>query len=181
MKNMRDDLESILYTEEALAEVVKQLGARISEDYQDKNLLIVGILKGSMVFMADLMRQITIPCDIDFLAVSSYGSGVKSSGEVRVLKDLDSKLEGKDLLLIEDILDSGTTLSYIKRMLSTRKPASVRICTLLDKPERRKTDIKADYVGLTVPNAFIVGYGLDYDQKYRNLPFIAVLKPEIYC
>ena len=180
MKNMRDDLERILYTEETLAEVVKQLGARISEDYQDKNLLIVGILKGSLVFMADLMRRITIPCDIDFLAVSSYGSGVKSSGEVRVLKDLESKLEGKDLLLIEDILDSGTTLSYIKRMLSTRNPSSVRICTLLDKPEGRKTDIKADYIGLTVPNAFIVGYGLDYAQKYRNLPYIAVLKPEVY-
>lgn len=181
MSQWEKDIDCILYTEQQLADMVKQLGARISEEYRDKNLFMVAVLKGSVVFMADLMRQITVPCTIDFMSVSSYGKGTSSSGQVRILKDLDASLEGKDLLLIEDILDSGKTLSYLIEILSARKPASIRICTLLDKPERRQADIHADFVGTQVPDAFIVGYGLDYAEQYRHLPYIAVLKPEIYA
>ena len=137
-------------------------------------------LKGSLIFMADLMRAVTIPCSIDFLSVSSYGAGTTTTGAVRILKDLDDSLEGKDLLIVEDILDSGVTLSFLMKNLSARNPRSIRLCTLLDKPERRKVDIHADYVGAQVPDEFIVGYGLDYAEKYRNLPYIGVLKPEIY-
>lgn len=178
---MQDDLACILYSEEQLNEIVKNLGARISEEYKDKNLLMVSVLKGSIMFMADLMRYVTVPCAIDFLSVSSYGNGATTSGEVRVLKDLDASLDGKDLLIVEDILDSGVTLSYLKNMLAARNPASIRICTLLDKPERRKAPIYADFIGTQVPDSFIVGYGLDYAEKYRNLPYIAILKPEIYA
>ena len=174
------DVEEILFTEEQLAEITARIGAQISADYQGKNLLMVGVLKGSLVFMADLMRQITVPCAIDFLSVSSYGSGTKSSGEVRILKDLDQSLEGKDILVVEDILDSGNTLSFLLRTLSARNPASVRLCTLLDKPERRTADVHADYIGATVDDKFIIGYGLDYAELYRNLPYIGVLKPEVY-
>lgn len=181
MHSMKDDLAYILYSEEKLADVVKKLGARISEEYKDKNLFMVAVLKGSVIFMADLMRSITIPCEVDFMSVSSYGKGTTTSGQVRILKDLDASLEGKDLLLVEDILDSGVTLSYLKELLGARKPASIRICTLLDKPDRRKANLFADFVGETVPDAFIVGYGLDYAEKYRNLPYIAVLKSEIYA
>ena len=159
---------------------MKELGRRISEDYKGKNLLMVSVLKGSVVFMADLMRAITIPCNIDFMSVSSYGSGVKTSGVVKIIKDLDINLEGKDLLLVEDILDSGMTLHYIRDMLNQRNPRSIRLCTLFDKPERRTVDIAADYFGAVVPDAFIVGYGLDYDEKYRNLPYVGILKPEVY-
>ena len=177
---MDQDIQEVLYSQEYLAGVVKELGRRISEDYKGKNLLMVSVLKGSVVFMADLMRAITIPCNIDFMSVSSYGSGVKTSGVVKIIKDLDINLEGKDLLLVEDILDSGMTLHYILDMLNQRNPRSIRLCTLFDKPERRTVDIAADYFGAVVPDAFIVGYGLDYDEKYRNLPYVGILKPEVY-
>ena len=180
MASMYDDIERVLFTEEQIAEIVQNMGRQISKDYEGKNLVLVSVLKGSLMFMADLMRAITIPCSIDFLSVSSYGSGTVTSGEVRILKDLDGSLEGKDLLVVEDILDSGVTLSFLLKTLSARNPASVRLCTFLDKPERRRVDIHADYVGASVPDAFIVGYGLDYAEKYRNVPYVGVLKPEIY-
>ncbi len=177
---MLQDIDKVLFSEEQLKEITTRIGEQISRDYEGKNLLLVSVLKGSVVFMADLMRAIKIPCRIDFMAVSSYGSGVKTSGVVKITKDLDINLEGYDLLIVEDILDSGMTLHYIIEMMRARKPASVRICTLFDKPERRVAEVHADYVGARVPDAFIVGYGLDYDQKYRNLPFVGVLKPEVY-
>lgn len=180
MASMFDDIGEILFTEEEIAEIVRNMGQQISEDYKGKNLFMVSVLKGSLPFMADLMRQISIPCSIDFLSVSSYGSGTVTSGEVRILKDLDTSLEGKDLLVVEDILDSGVTLSFLLKTLSARNPASIRLCTFLDKPERRRVDIHADYVGASVTDKFIVGYGLDYAEKYRNVPYIGVLKPEIY-
>ena len=180
MATIFDDIEETLFTEEEIAAIVQKMGKQISEDYADKNLFLVSVLKGSLMFMADLMREITIPCSIDFLSVSSYGSGTSTSGEVRILKDLDASLEGKDLLVVEDVLDSGVTLSYLLKTLSARNPASIRLCTFLDKPERRRVDIKADYIGASVPDKFIVGYGLDYAEKYRNIPFIGVLKPEVY-
>ena len=178
--SMQDEIKEILFTEEDLQVLVKRIGKQISEDYRGKNLFLVSVLKGSLMFMADLMRAIDIPCEIDFMAVSSYGSGTTTTGAVRILKDLDAPLEGKDIVVIEDILDSGVTLSYLLKHLEARNPASIRLCTLLDKPERRKMPITADYVGTTVPDKFIVGYGLDYAEKYRNLPYIGVLKPEIY-
>lgn len=178
--SMRDDMQEILFTQEELADIVKRLGQRISEDYKDKNLFMVAALKGAVVFMADLMRAIDVPCAIDFLSLSSYGNGTSTSGEVQVRKDLDITLEGRDLLVVEDILDSGVTLSFLLKTLSARNPKSIRLCTLLDKPERRRVPITPDYVGATVPDKFIVGYGLDYAEKYRNLPYIGVLKPEIY-
>lgn len=177
---MLNDIEKILYSEEELKAICKRLGEQISEDYKDKNLLLVSVLKGSVVFMGDLMRSITIPCRIDFMAVSSYGSGTQSTGRVKIKKDLDIDISGYDLLIVEDILDSGVTLDNLRRMLMLRNPRSIKICTLLDKPERRKADIKADYLGTVVPDEFVVGYGLDYDEKYRNLPFIGVLKRSIY-
>ena len=178
---MHKDVSEILFTEEQLAGIVKKMGRRISEDYRDKNLFMISVLKGSLIFMADLMRAIDIPCSIDFLSTSSYGSGTTTSGAVRILKDLDCPLEGKDLLVVEDILDSGMTLSFLMKNLSARKPRSIRLCTLLDKPERRKVEITPDYVGAQVPDKFIVGYGLDYAERYRNLPYIGVLKPEVYA
>ncbi len=174
------DLASVMITRTQISEKVAELGARISRDYAGKNLLMISVLKGSVVFMADLMRAVTIPARIDFMAVSSYGSGTKSSGVVKIIKDIDIELAGKDLLIVEDILDSGMTLQYLKELLSGRGPASIRVVTLCDKPSRRTADIKADYVGFEVPDEFIVGYGLDYDEFYRNLPDIGVLKPEIY-
>lgn len=178
--NMQDDILEVLYSKEKLAEVVHNMGAQISKDYEGKNLLMVSILKGSVVFMTDLMRSITIPCSIDFMAVSSYGSGVKTSGVVKIIKDLDIDLRGWDVLVVEDILDSGLTLSYILEILQAREPKSIHLCTLFDKPDRRTANVKADYVGIVVPDKFIVGYGLDYAEKYRNLPYIGVLKPEVY-
>lgn len=180
MADMNNDILKVLITEEELKNKVQELGAAISRDYEGKNLLMVSVLKGSVIFMADLMRAITIPAQIDFMSVSSYGAGVKSSGVVKILKDLDALLEGKDLLLVEDILDSGLTLYYLREILTKRNPASIKIATLLDKPEGRKTDIHPDYVGFTVPDAFVVGYGLDYNEIYRNLPYVGVLKPEVY-
>ena len=177
---MNEDIEKIYFSAEEISEIVKGLGAKISEDYKDKNLLLVSILKGSVIFMADLMRAITIPCRIDFMSVSSYGSGTKTTGVVKITKDLDINLEGYDLLIVEDILDSGKTLCYLKQLLQTRNPASVKICTLLDKPDRRTAPIQADYVGATIPDAFVVGYGLDYAERYRNLPYVGILKPSVY-
>ena len=177
---LNKDIKEVLVTEEQLKEVNERLGAKITEDFKDKNLLVVGILKGSIYFMTDLTRYIDLPLKLDFLAVSSYGGGTSSSGAVKILKDIDINLEGYDILFVEDILDSGRTLHYVCEMLKTRKPKSVSIVTLLDKPERRVVDLTPDYVGCQVPDEFVVGYGLDYDQKYRNLPYIGSLKREIY-
>lgn len=177
---MTNDISEILLSEEELKNIVNRLGEEISSDYKGKNLILISVLKGSVIFMADLMRAIKIPCKIDFMAVSSYGAGTKTSGEVKIIKDLTESVEGEDVVIVEDILDSGVTLSYLKKLLLARNPASIRICTLLDKPERRKADIIADYAGTEIPDAFAVGYGLDYAEKYRNLPFIGVLKPEVY-
>ncbi len=177
---MKNDILKTLLSEEEIHQKVAELGKRISADYADKNLLLVSVLKGSVVFMADLMREITIPCEIDFMCVSSYGSGTKTSGVVKIVKDLDIDLKDCDLLIVEDILDSGMTLCYIKELLKQRGTKSIKICTLLDKPERRQADITPDYSCFTVPDAFVVGYGLDYDEKYRNLPYVGILKPEVY-
>ena len=177
---MINDIERVLIPEEKLVKIVKGLGEKISRDYAGKEPILVSILKGSVVFMADLMRAIDIKCEIDFMSVSSYGAGVKTSGVVKIIKDLDRSIEGRHLLIVEDILDSGMTLSYILDLLSARKPASIKICTLFDKPARRQVDVLADYSGAEVPDEFIVGYGLDYNEFYRNLPFIGVLKPTVY-
>lgn len=177
---MHENIERVLVSEEELHRINARLGAQITEDYAGKNLLVVGILKGSVLFMADLVREIQLPCKLDFLAVSSYGSDTRSSGVVKIVKDIDIRLEDYDVLLVEDILDSGRTLSYVCDMLRTRHPASIRVATLLDKPERRVVDLKADYVGTSVPDEFVVGYGLDYDQRYRNLPYIGQLKRSVY-
>ncbi len=178
--SMNDDILRVLYSEEELEAKCAELGAQISKDYEGKNLLLVSVLKGAVVFMTDLMRHITVPCSIDFMVVSSYGSGVKTSGVVKIVKDLDADLAGKDLLIVEDILDTGMTLHYLKQLLQDRNPNSIRIATLLDKPERRRAAVRADYVGYQVPDEFVVGYGLDYDEKYRNLPYVGILKPEVY-
>lgn len=177
---MKQDILEVLFTEEQLREKVAELGARITADYQGKNPLIVSVLKGSYVFMADLTRQIDTKCNIDFMVVSSYGSGTKTSGEVQIIKDIGSKIEGRDLIIVEDILDSGVTLSYLMKILEARGVNSIRLCTLLSKPERRKIDVPVDYLGFEVPDEFVVGYGLDYDETYRNLPYIGILKPEVY-
>ena len=174
------DIEKVRIDEDEIQAKVKELGKQISEDYKDKELLMVSILKGSVVFMSDLMRSISIYCGIDFMSVSSYGRGVKTTGVVKIIKDLDIPLEGYDILIVEDILDSGVTLNYLMKLLSARNPKSIKICTLLDKPERRQVEVKADYIGFKIPDEFVVGYGLDYIEKYRNLPFIGVLKPRIY-
>ncbi|MCI5924124.1 MAG: hypoxanthine phosphoribosyltransferase [Oscillospiraceae bacterium] len=177
---MKEDILKVLLSEDDIAARVAEIGAQISRDYAGKRLVMVSVLKGSVVFMADLMRAVTVPAEIDFMCVSSYGSGVKTSGVVKIIKDLDNDLAGMDLLLVEDILDSGMTLEYIKKLLLGRNPNSIKICTLLDKPERRKADVAADYKGFEVPDEFVVGYGLDYAEKYRNLPYIGVLKPSVY-
>lgn len=178
--DMRQDIERVLFTEKQIDEIVQRIGKEISRDYEEKNLLLVSVLKGSVVFMADLMRAITIPARIDFMATSSYGAGVKTSGVVKILKDLDLELAGYDIVIVEDILDSGKTLHYLMELLQSRGPKSIRICTLFDKPERREVDVTPSYVGAQIPDAFIVGYGLDFDEKYRNLPFVGVLKPSVY-
>lgn len=180
MTNMMDDVERVLFTEEQLRARVAQLGAEITRDYQGLRPALVSILRGSFIFMADLAREIKLPVTVDFMSVSSYGSGTASSGQVEIKKDLSDTVEGRDLILVEDILDSGNTLYYLRNMLLARRPASIRICALLDKPERRVRDIRADYRGFDIPDAFVVGYGLDYDEKYRNLPYIGVLKPSVY-
>ena len=178
--NMKEDVLRLLLSEDQIRENLRQLRGKITADYKNSNLMLVTVLKGAVVFLADLMRQIDVPAEIDFMVVSSYGSGVKSSGVVKIVKDLDVPLAGKDILIVEDILDSGLTLSYIKELLESRGPRSIRIATLLDKPSRRKVDLQADYIGFSVPDEFVIGYGLDYDEKYRNLPYIGILKPEVY-
>lgn len=177
---MKNDIERVLFTEEELQKRVAELGAQITADYQGKSPVIISILRGSYIFMADLTRHIDLPCTVDFMAVSSYGSGTSSSGQVNIIKDLSDSVEGKDVLVVEDILDSGNTLSYLLEILKARHVASVKLCTLLDKPARRTRDVHADYVGYEVDDLFVVGYGLDYAEKYRNLPYIGILKPEVY-
>ncbi len=179
-QNLQDDIQKVLISAQEIEEKVKELSAQISRDFAGKNLLLVGVLKGSVVFMADLLRNISIPCAIEFMAVSSYGAGTSTSGVVRIVKDLSVPIEDYDVLVVEDILDSGVTLSYLLELLHGKKAKSVSLITLLDKPERRKRDVHVDYKGFTVPDEFVVGYGLDYDEKYRNLPYIGVLKPEVY-
>lgn len=177
---MNKDVEKILVTEEELNKIAHRLGAEITEDYAGKKLLIIGVLKGSIYFLTDLSRYIDLPCNIDFIQASSYGSSTVSSGEIKIIKDTYEDLTGYDVLLVEDILDTGRTLKYIHDLLSKRNPESISVVTLLDKPARRAVDIYADYVGVDVPDAFVVGYGLDYDQFYRNLPYIGVLKKSVY-
>ena len=177
---MKDDLDRILLTEEEIQNRVREMGREISRDYAGKNPLFVGVLKGCFVFMADLMRSVEVPASVDFMVVSSYGKGVKTSGAVAIIKDLSQDIEGRHVIIVEDILDSGVTLSYLKKYLLGRRPASITIVTLMDKPSRRKADVYADYSCFEVPDAFVVGYGLDYNEHYRNLPYIGVLKPEIY-
>lgn len=174
------DIKEVLLSKEEIDKIVKRLGEQITKDYEGKNLLVVSILKGSIMIMADLLREIKLDCKIDFMAVSSYGSGTRTSGSVKIIKDLSIDLSGYDILLVEDILDSGVTLSNLKELLMLRKPASLKICAFLDKPDRRKADIVADYTGASIPDEFVVGYGLDYDEKYRNLPYVGILSPSVY-
>ena len=178
--NMTNDMLKTLITKEELEATVARLGREITRDYQGKTPMMVAVLKGAFIFMADLVRQVDIPCTLDFMCVSSYGKGMSTSGQVKIIKDLDTTIEGKDVIIVEDILDSGVTLSYLMDLLRARKPASIRLCTLFDKPARHKVDIHIDYKGMEVPNEFIVGYGLDYAEVYRNYPEIAVLKPQVY-
>ena len=177
---MNEVIGEILLSEEEIKKRVKELAGELSRDYNGETVMFLGILKGSLVFMADLMREMSIDVTIDFMAVSSYGTSTKSSGIVRILKDLDTDIEGKNVIIIEDIIDTGTTLKYLYEYLKSRGPKDLKICCLLDKPERRKADIYADYAGYSIPDAFVVGYGLDYSEKYRNLPYIGILKEEVY-
>ena len=177
---MINDIQSILMTEEQIREKVHAIGQQLSRDYEGKFPVFVGVLKGSFMFMADIMRQVTVPCQVDFMAVSSYGSGTSTTGAVKINKDLSQDIEGRHVVIIEDILDSGVTLGYLTKYLMNRNPASIEIATLLDKPARRKSNVYARYSGFEIPDAFVVGYGLDYAEKYRNLPYIGILKPEIY-
>ena len=165
----------VLIPEEKVDERIAQLGEQISRDYEGKQVHLIGILKGSIFFICELAKRITVPVTMDFMSVSSYGAGTKSSGVVKLIKDLDESIEGKDILVVEDIIDSGHTLSYLLKNISSRNPASIRLCTLLDKPERREVDVEVDYQGFSIPDEFVIGYGLDYDQRYRNLPYIGVL------
>ncbi len=178
--SLHQDIDKVLVDEVTIRKRVRELGDIINREYARQDLLLVSVLKGSIIFMADLIRAITIPHEIDFMATSSYGAGTSSSGVVRILKDLNTSIEGRNIVLVEDIIDSGHTLSYLVRILQERQPASLRIMTLLDKPERREVDIHVDWVGFSIPNEFVVGYGLDFDEVYRNLPFIGVLKPSVY-
>lgn len=177
---MKSDIKKILISEEEVSMRIKELGMEITEDYKDKNLMVVGILKGAVVFMSELCKRIDLPIDMDFMSVSSYGKSSKSTGEVKIIKDLDGSVEGKDILIVEDIIDTGLTLSYLTDNLKKRGANSVKIITLLDKPGRRNIQIKVDYLGFEVPNEFIVGYGLDYAEMYRNLPYVAALKEKVY-
>jgi len=175
-----NDVERVLLSAEDLSNRIAEIGAQITEDYAGKEILMIGVLRGAVIFMADLARTIKVPVAIDFMAVSSYGAAMNSSGVVRIMKDLDENIEGKHILVVEDIIDSGLTLNYLLDNLKSRKPASIKLCTLLNKPERRKVKVTIDYNGFDVPDYFVVGYGLDYAEKYRNLPFIGILKPEVY-
>lgn len=173
-----NEVSEILITEEEIKNKIAELGIKISKDYKGKNLILVGILRGAVIFMADLARAISIPMIFDFIAISSYGAETKSSGVVRILKDLDVNVKGKDVLIVEDIVDTGLTLNYLLRMLKSRKPASIKVCTFLTKTARRKVNIKVDYFGFDIPNKFVVGYGLDYAGKYRNVPYVFTLNSE---
>ncbi|MFD0674809.1 hypoxanthine phosphoribosyltransferase [Cohnella sp. GCM10027633] len=177
---MRNDIQEVLYSEEVIQKKVQELGAAITRDYTGRNPLVICVLKGAFIFMADLSKNIAIPIELDFMAVSSYGNSTRSSGEVKIIKDLDASVEGRDVLIVEDIIDSGLTLSYLIDVLERRNALSVNVVALFDKPGRRTVDLNADYTGFTIPDAFVVGYGLDYAEKYRNLPYVGVLKPEIY-
>ena len=177
---MQNDIGRVLLSEAEIVAKVKELGDKLTEEYRGKELLVVGILKGSNVFMSDLIRQINIPLKIDFMMVSSYGNATESTGVVKIIKDIEQSISGKHLVIVEDIIDSGLTLKYLTEMLETRKPASIKLCTLLDKPARRKENVDVDYVGFEMPDEFLVGYGIDYAEYYRNLPYIGVLKPEVY-
>lgn len=175
-----DILEKVLFSKEQLAKRIKELAEQLDKDYAGKTPLMVAILKGSVMFFTDLIREMTLSLEIDFMSISSYGSGVKSSGEVKMIKDLDNKIEGKDVIIVEDIVDSGYTMKYLTHLLEARNPSSIKICALLDKPSRRETDVAVDYKGFEVGNEFVVGYGLDYAARYRNIPFIGILKRSVY-
>ena len=177
---LEKDILKVLVTQEEIAEAVARLGKTLTEDYKDKEVVVVGILRGAAIFMADIIRAMDCYLTIDFMDVSSYGEALQSSGEVKIVKDLDTRVEGKDILIVEDIIDTGQTLKYIVDLLHYRKANSVKVCTLLDKKARRVNNMEADYVGLDIPNEFVVGYGLDYKQEYRNLPYIGVLSPAVY-
>ena len=177
---LEKDIQEVLFSQQQLEERVDQIAQEITRDYARKEIVLISVLRGSFVFMADLCRRIDLPCTIDFMSVSSYGNGTSSTGQVQITKDLSGDISGKHILVVEDILDSGNTLSYLLKLLEQRKPASIRLCTLLDKPERRVKPVEVHYSGFTIPDAFVVGYGLDYAEHYRNLPYIGILKPEVY-
>ncbi|CAM4307299.1 hypoxanthine phosphoribosyltransferase [Paenibacillus alkaliterrae] len=177
---MQNDIQEVLYDAQQIGEKVKELGATLSKDFSGRNPLVICVLKGAFIFMADLVKEITVPLEIDFMAVSSYGQSTKSSGVVKIIKDLDVSVEGRDVLIVEDIIDSGLTLSYLIDVLERRNAKSVTVVTLFDKPARRTVDLEADYKGFTLPDEFVVGYGLDFAEKYRNLPYIGILKPQVY-
>ena len=174
-------VKEVLIPEDRLQQRISELGAQISRDYAGEDLLLLAVLKGSVLFLSDLMRHITVPHSVDFMATSSYGASTESSGIVRILKDLDEPIQGRNVLIVEDIIDTGHTLDYLLRLLRARMPKSLRICTLLNKPDRREVDVHVDYIGFDIPNEFVLGYGLDYDELYRNLPYIAVLAPHVYA
>lgn len=177
---MHKDIESVLFSEKEIENIVNILANQIEKDYNNKDFIMVGLLKGSVAFMADLMKKINLDFSIDFMVVSSYGGGTQSTGRVNVLKDISQSVEGKEILIVEDIIDSGNTLNFIKKYLTVKGAKSIKLCTLFDKPDRRTADITVDYVGMKIPDVFIVGYGLDYDEKYRNLPYVGVLKSSVY-
>ena len=175
-----NDIQEVLFSEEQLKNRVREIAQQITADYQGKEIMLISVLRGSFVFMADLCRAIDLPCTLDFMAVSSYGKGTKSSGQVQITKDLSEDISDRHIIVVEDILDSGNTLSYLLKILENRHPASIRLCTLLDKPDRRVKPVEVHYSGFTIPDAFVVGYGLDYAEHYRNLPYIGILKPAVY-
>ena len=177
---LHPDIKEVLYSEEEISAVVKDLGAQFTKEYEGKNPLVIGVLKGAVMFMTDLSRAMACDLELDFMDVSSYGAGMESSGDVKILKDLDTTVDGRDLLIVEDIIDTGRTLSYLIEIFKYRKAKSIKVVTLMDKKERRVVDLEADYIGINVPNEFVVGYGLDFNEKYRNLPYIGVLKTEVY-
>jgi len=179
VETVKDAVGEILIEQDVLQARITELGQEISKEYEGRDLLLVGVLKGAVFFMADLMRELSVPCEIDFMAISSYGASTDSSGVVRILKDLDANISGRDVLVVEDIIDSGLTLSYLMRSLKARKPASLEICALLTKPDRREIDVPVRFVGFEIPNKFVIGYGLDFAERYRNLPYVAVLHPDL--
>jgi len=177
MKAEKMEIKEVLVSKEQIAKKVKELGQKISKDYENEELVLIGVLKGAFIFLADLIREITIPVDMDFIAVSSYADGTKTSGVVRLIKDMDISISGKHVLIVEDIVDTGLTLNHLKKLFSTRSPKSVRICAIFDKPSRRLEQINIDYKGIEIPNEFVIGYGLDYAGRFRNLPDLCILDP----